>query len=68
MTFEEWDNALADLSIELDEAAEAMGIEMSEIDKWIEKNEVPQKAIDWLNKSNDDQPIISAQDAQKNLI
>jgi hypothetical protein len=31
MTFEEWDNALADLSIELDEAAEAMGIEMSEI-------------------------------------
>ena len=68
MTFEEWDNALADLSIELDEAAEAMGIEMSEIDKWKEKNEVPQKAIDWLNKSNDDQPIISAQDAQKNLI
>ena len=56
MTFEEWDNALADLSIELDEAAEAMGIEMSEIDKWKEKNEVPQKAIDWLNKSNDDQP------------
>lgn len=56
MTFEEWDNALADLSIELDEAAEAMGIEMSEIDKWIEKNEVPQKAIDWLNKSNHDQP------------
>ena len=56
MTFEEWDNALADLSIELDEAAEAMGIEMREIDKWKEKNKVPQKAVDWLNKSNDDQP------------
>ena len=56
MTFTEWDNALADLAIELDEAAEAMGIEMSEIEKWKEKNEVPQKAIDWLNKSNDDQP------------
>lgn len=25
MTFTEWDNALADLSIELNEAAEAMG-------------------------------------------
>ena len=56
MTFIEWDNALADLAIELDETAEAMGIDMSEIEKWKEKNEVPQKAIDWLNKSNDDQP------------
>ena len=56
MTFIEWDNALADLAIELDEVAEAMGIDMIEIEKWKEKNEVPQKAIDWLNKSNDDQP------------
>ena len=54
--FHRVDNALADLAIELDEAAEAMGIDMSEIEKWKEKNEVPQKAIDWLNKSNDDQP------------
>ena len=33
MTFTEWDNSLADLVIELDEAAEAMGIDMSEIEK-----------------------------------
>ena len=30
MTFIEWDNALADLAIELDETAEAMGIDMND--------------------------------------
>ena len=30
MTFIEWDNALADFSIEWDEAAETMGIEMND--------------------------------------
>jgi len=56
MKFTDWDNKLADQAIELDEAAEAMGISMDEIDSWKEKDKVPQKAIDWLNKANDDQP------------
>ena len=49
MTFEEWDNQLAEQAIELEEAAEAMNISMDEINSWKEKGEVPQKAIDCLS-------------------
>ena len=40
MTFEEWDNQLAEQAIELEEAAEAMNISMYEIKSWKEKGEV----------------------------
>ena len=54
MTFEEWDNQLAEQAIELEEAAEAMNISMDEINSWKEKEEVPQKAIDWLSGGQSD--------------
>ena len=54
MTFEEWDNQLAEQAIELEEAAEAMNISMDEINSWKEKVEVPQKAIDWLSGGQSD--------------
>ena len=44
MTFEQWDNQLAEQAIELEEAAEAMNISMDEINSWKEKGEVPQKS------------------------
>ena len=54
MTFEEWDNQLAEQAIELEEAAEAMNISMDEINSWKEKGEVPQKAIDRLSGGQSD--------------
>ena len=39
MTFIEWDNALADLAIELDEAAEAMGIDIFKVFESIKYDE-----------------------------
>ena len=54
MTFEEWDNQLAEQAIELEEAAEAMNISMDEINSWKEKGEVAQKAIDWLSGGQSD--------------
>ena len=54
MTFEEWDNQLAEQAIELEDAAEAMNISMDEINAWKEKGEVPQKAIDWLSGGQSD--------------
>ena len=54
MTFEEWDNQLAEQAIELEEAAEAMNISMDEINSWKEKGEVTQKAIDWLSGGESD--------------
>ena len=54
MTFEEWDNQLAEQAIELEEAAEAMNISMDEINSWKEKGEVHQKAIDWLSGGQSD--------------
>ena len=54
MTFEEWDNQLAEQAIELEEAAEAMNISMDEINSWKEKGEFPQKAIDLLSGGQSD--------------
>jgi hypothetical protein len=48
MSFSDWDEALADDGIELEDAADAMDIEMDEIEQWQKVDEVPAKAIAFL--------------------
>ena len=54
MSFDEWDGVLADQGIMLEEAAEAMDINMSEIKKWENTGKVPKKAIDFIRAGEDD--------------
>ena len=54
MTFEEWDNLLAEQDLDLEDVADAMRSSMDEIFSWQEKGVVPQKAIDWIKAGEAD--------------
>ena len=52
MEFDEWDGALADMGVELDEVSEILGVSMDEIESWRDQGSVPQTAIDFLAAGN----------------
>ena len=54
MKFDEWDGALADMGVELEEVSEILGVSMGEIESWRDQDLVPQNAIDFLMAGNSD--------------
>ncbi len=54
MKFDEWDGALADIGVELEEVSEILGVSMEEINSWRDQDLVPQNAIDFLMAGNSD--------------
>lgn len=54
MTFEEWDQALYDQGLEIEDAIDAMGLSDEEVQEWEADNDVPLKAIKFIRAGLDD--------------
>ena len=72
MTYKEFLETLEELELDLDSAAEALDLEVSDIEAWEEEEEIPKPAERWvkkekvefaeLNNSNEDDDIDVAED------
>jgi len=72
MTYKEFLETLEELQLDLDSAAEALDLEISDIEAWEEEEEIPKSAEKWvkkekvefaeLNNSNEDDDIDVAED------
>ena len=50
MTYKEFLEMLEELELDLDSAAEALDLEISEIESWEEEEEIPKSAERWIKK------------------
>lgn len=50
MTYKEFLEALEELQLDLDSAAEALDLEISNIEAWEEEEEIPKSAEKWIRK------------------
>ena len=50
MTYKEFLEALEELELDLDSAAEALDLEISDIEAWEEEEEIPKSAEKWIKK------------------
>jgi len=54
MTYKEFLEALEELQLDLDSAAEGLELEISDIEAWEEEEEVPKSAEKWIKKEKVD--------------
>jgi hypothetical protein len=50
MTYKEFLEALEELQLDLDSAAEALDLEISDIEIWEDEEEIPKSAENWVKK------------------
>ena len=50
MTYKEFLETLEELELDLDSAAEALDLEISDIEAWEEEEEIPKSAEKWIKK------------------
>ena len=50
MTYKEFLEMLEELELDLDSAAEALDLEISDIESWEEEDEIPKSAEKWIRK------------------
>ena len=50
MTYKEFLETLEELQLDLDSAAEALDLEISDIEAWEEEDEIPKSAEKWVKK------------------
>ena len=50
MTYKEFLEILEELQLDLDSAAEALDLEISDIEAWEEEEEIPKSAEKWIKK------------------
>tara|TARA_B100000767_G_C19668895_1_gene494397 strand:+ start:708 stop:989 length:282 start_codon:yes stop_codon:yes gene_type:complete len=50
MTYKEFLESLEELQLDLDSAAEALDIEITDIEAWEEEEEIPKSAEKWVKK------------------
>ena len=50
MTYKEFLETLEELELDLDSAAEALDLEISDIEAWEEEDEIPNSAEKWVKK------------------
>ena len=72
MTYKEFLETLEELQLDLDSAAEALDLEISDIEAWEEEDEIPKSAEKWvktekvefveLNNSNEDEGLDDEED------
>ena len=72
MTYKEFLEALEELQLDLDSAAEALDLEISDIEAWEDEEEIPNSAEKWvkkekvefveLNNSNEDEGLDDEED------
>ena len=76
MTYKEFLETLEELQLDLDSAAEALDLEISDIEAWEEEDEIPKSAEKWvkkekvefveLNNSNEDEGLDDEEDDDLN--
>jgi hypothetical protein len=54
MTYKEFLEALEELQLDLDSAAEGLDLEISDIEAWEEEEEIPKSAEKWVKKEKVD--------------
>ena len=54
MTYKEFLETLEELQLDLDSAAEALDLEISDIEAWEEEEEIPKSAEKWIKKEKVD--------------
>ena len=52
MTYKEFLETLEELELDIDSAAEALDLEVSDIEAWEEEDEIPKSAEKWIKKKN----------------
>ena len=77
MTYKEFLETLEELQLDLDSAAEALDLEISDIEAWEEEEEIPKSAEKWvkkekvefaqLNNSNEDENLDDDDDEDEAL-
>ena len=50
MTYKEFLEVLEEVELDLDSAAEALDLEISDIEVWEEEDEIPKSAEEWIKK------------------
>ncbi len=50
MTYKEFLETLEELELDIDSAAEALDLEVSDIEAWEEEDEIPKSAEKWIKK------------------
>lgn len=77
MTYKEFLETLEELELDIDFAAEALDLEVSDIEAWEEEDEIPKSAEKWikkekiefaeLNNSNEDEEEFEDEDEDEDL-
>ena len=77
MTYKEFLETLEELELDIDSAAEALDLEVSDIEAWEEEDEIPKSAEKWikkekiefaeLNNSNEDEEEFKDEDEDEDL-
>jgi len=77
MTYKEFLETLEELELDIDSAAEALDLEVSDIEAWEEEDEIPKSAEKWikkekiefaeLNNSNEDEEEFEDADEDEDL-
>ena len=77
MTYKEFLETLEELELDIDSAAEALDLEVSDIEAWEEEEEIPKSAEKWikkekiefaeLNNSNEDEEEFEDEDEDEDL-
>ena len=77
MTYKEFLETLEELELDIDSAAEALDLEVSDIEAWEEEDEIPKSAEKWikkekiefaeLNNSNEDEEEFEDEDEDEDL-
>ena len=77
MTYKEFLETLEELELDIDSAAEALDLEVSDIEVWEEEDEIPKSAEKWikkekiefaeLNNSNEDEEEFEDEDEDEDL-
>ena len=77
MTYKKFLETLEELELDIDSAAEALDLEVSDIEAWEEEDEIPKSAEKWikkekiefaeLNNSNEDEEEFEDEDEDEDL-
>ena len=77
MTYKKFLETLEELELDIDSAAEALDLEVSDIEAWEEEDEIPKSAEKWikkekiefaeLNNSNEDEKDFEDEDEDEDL-
>ena len=67
MTYREFLETLEELQLDLDSAAEALDLEISDIEAWEEEDEIPKSAEKWIKKEKVEFAVLNNTNEDDNL-